>query len=75
MWGQAVRKQKAQPRWKITVESVYAFGREEMLEAAYEQIIPPETIQIKSAGVKNERDENRSLCESIKRKTGSRKND
>ncbi|HYX35268.1 MAG TPA: hypothetical protein VE954_19400, partial [Oligoflexus sp.] len=61
-------KQKRKPKWQITIESIYVFGREERLEAAYEQIIPAETIQVKSKEVKDARDENRPLRKGIERK-------
>jgi hypothetical protein len=68
-------KQKKESKWQITVESVYAFGREERLEAAYEQVIPAETIQVKGKEVEDERDENRPIRKGLKRKTSSRTND
>jgi hypothetical protein len=38
---------RKKPTWKVTVESVYSFGREERLQSAYELVLPVERVQLK----------------------------
>jgi hypothetical protein len=59
--------------WKIMTESIYRFGREERIQSAYEKILPIEKVNM--TGRENELCENRTLCKSIERKTGTGKND
>jgi hypothetical protein len=38
---------KKKPTWKVTVQSVYRFGREERLQSAYEMALPVKKITLK----------------------------
>lgn len=38
---------RKKPTWKVTVQSVYSFGREERLQSAYELVLPVEQVQLK----------------------------
>ena len=44
-WSMAGKRKKLV--WKVTVQSVYSFGREERLHSAYELVLPLEKIQLK----------------------------
>lgn len=64
-WSMAGKRKK--PTWKITVQSVYSFGREERLQSAYEIALPVEKVQLKgkdNGTLKTSQD--RVVCESIK---------
>jgi hypothetical protein len=44
-WSMAGKRKKL--TWKVNVQSVYSFGREERLQSAYEIALPIEKVQIK----------------------------
>lgn len=57
-----------QSKWQIDTQSVYAFGREERLQSAYEIILPAEKISLKGEKEhdKFEAGKDRIVCASIK---------
>jgi hypothetical protein len=63
-----MRAQGRKQKWHISTESVYAFGREERLQAAYEITLPAEKISLKGAkeDVSFEAGEDRFICSGIK---------
>ena len=61
-----MRDKGKQPRWKISTQSVYIFGREERLQSAYETILPTEKVSLKGKeNVTFEVGEDRIICSSI----------
>jgi hypothetical protein len=58
---------KGKSKWMIITESVYTFGREERLQAAYEIVLPAEKIALKGRkkDAQFEASENRFVCSSL----------
>ena len=59
---------KGKPKWLIITESIYIFGREERLQAAYEIVLPAEKISLKgeTKNAQFEASENRLICSGLK---------
>ena len=62
-----MRNDREKTRWRVTTQSVYAFGREERLQSAYELALPSEKIELKrKENLNDATGENRTLCSGIK---------
>jgi len=58
---------REKPKWNITTQSVYSFGREERLQSAYEIILSTEKIELRGKDdIKFKSSKNRTICSSIK---------
>jgi hypothetical protein len=61
-----MRDKGKQSKWRVNTESIYAFGREERLQSAYESILPTEKIALKGREhAALEVGEDRTVCSSI----------
>jgi hypothetical protein len=68
------KKLRKMRTWSVSLESVYVFGREERLQAAYEEALPQDKFKI-GRTVNDANDKGRPLRAGIKRKTGTGKDD
>ena len=62
-----MHEKKRNPKWRLTTESVYIFGREERLQSAYEITLPVEKFELREIeDDKFEIFEDRTICQSVK---------
>ncbi|WP_342270611.1 hypothetical protein [Rickettsia endosymbiont of Orchestes rusci] len=61
-----MQDKKKKPKWHVTTQSIYSFGREERLQSAYEVVLPTEKIALKGKDdVKFKIVKNRTVCSGI----------
>lgn len=61
-----MQDKRKKPKWQVTTQSVYSFGREERLQSAYEIVLPTEKIALKGKDdVKFKTIKNRIVCSGI----------
>lgn len=61
-----MQDKRKKPKWQVTTQSVYSFGREERLQSAYEIVLPTEKIALKGKDdVTFKTIKNRIVCSGI----------